>query len=415
MTFQNQLCNLRQNLGEFMKFIKTILMTILFSTFSWSQYLDMNDITILLPVPKPGEENLLIRTSDLTSTGERLFPAEQLFVGFELDVQERRSRSPQTDDFRVIGIRVDHFLRQLYINLVWQKPERGSINKLASIHSTHTILDLPVFLSKLEELNRKNRRRLPPGRLPLQVNPTIKAEGLNGPYYQELKKIVMAHIGPAFKLTFHSSRHSDGMGGFAGWELPINLNQPSVNQFATIPEYQRGEEPFNNWQTYLPFTYLEVKNKLYSNIKTVGGFPPFAAKNFQPLMENIDIANTLSEREILEMIGRVYMVENPRVIPGVVQTECLSCHFAQQVRLVAGKIRPNLPFEKFANQLAFTSSQYNLQNLNPVQSSNFTIALGYALNTPMWSQRVINETADTLETIYGSRSVLSSVRIRGAH
>lgn len=375
----------------------------------------MNDITILLPVPKPGEENLLIKTSDLTRTGERLFPAEQLFVGFELDVGERRTRSQQTDDFRVIGIRIDHFLRQLYINLVWQKPENGRINKLASIHSTHTILDLPLFLSKLEELNHKNRRRFSPGRLPLQVNPTIKAEGFNGPYYQKLKKIIMFHIGPAFKLTFHSSRHSDGMGGFAGWELPINLNQPSVNQFAQIPEYQRGEEPFNNWQTYLPFTYLEVKNRLYSTIKTVGGFPPFAAKNFQPLIENVDTANTLSEREILEMIGRVYMVENPRVIPGVVQTDCLSCHFAQQVRLVTSKMRPDLPFEKFAGRMVFTSTHYNLQNLNPVQSSNFTMALGYALNTPMWSQRVINETADTLETLYGYRGHLSSVRIRGAH
>lgn len=399
-----------------MSFIKTILIMILFSYFSWSQYLDMNDVTILLPVPKPGEENLLIKTSDVTRTGELLFPAQQLFVGFELDVQGSRTRSHQTDDFRVIGIRLDHFVRQLYINLVWQKPENGRITKHASIHSTHTILDLPIFLSKLEELNHKNSRRFRQGRLPLQVNPTIKAEGFNGPYYQELKKIIMSHIGPAFKVTFRSSRHSDGMSGFAGWELPINLNQPSVNQFALIPECQQGqEEPFKNWQTYLPFTYLEVKNRIYSNIKTVGGFPPFATKNFQPLIENVDMANTLSEREILEMIGRVYMVENPRVIPGVVQTECLSCHFAQQVRIVTSRIRPNLPFEKFADRMVFTSAQYNTQNLNPVQSSNFTIALGYALNTPMWSQRVINETADTLETIYGSRSVLTSVRTRGAH
>lgn len=398
-----------------MRFFNTILVIVLFSSFSWSQYLDMNDITVLLPLPKTGEENLLIKPSDLTRYGELLFPSQKLFVGFELDVQARRTRSTQTEDFRVIGIRVDNFLRQLYINLVWQKLEGGKINKLTAIHSTHTIFELPIFLSKLEELNRKNRRRFSQDRLPLQVNPTIKAEGLKGPYYQELKKIVMAHIGPAFKVTFRTSRHSDGMSGFAGWELPINLNQPSINQFSLIPEYQRGEEPFNNWQTYLPFTYLQVINKLYSNIKTVGGFPPYATKNFQPLIENVDVASTLSERELLEMMGRVYMVENPRVIPGVVQTECLSCHFAQQVRMVTFKIRPDIPFVKFADRMVFTSKQYNLQNLNPVQSSNFTIAFGYGLNTPMWSQRVINETADTLETIYGSRIPLSSIKIRGAH
>lgn len=411
-----RICSFNLHLGGTMRFTKTILIMILFSSFCWSQYLDMNDVTILLPVPRPEEENLLIKTSDVTRTGELLFPADRLFVGFELDVQERRTRSSQADAFRVIGIRLDHFLRQLYINLVWQKPENGRINKHVSIHSTHTIFDLPLFLSKLEELNHKNRRRFSQTRLPLQVNPTIKAEGFSGPYYQELKKIIMAHIGPAFKVTFRSSRRSDGLSGFAGWELPINLNQPSTAQFAPIPEYQAGqEEPFLNWQTYLPFTYLQVKNKLYSQIKTVGGIPPFVTKNFQPLIEDVDSASTLSEREVLEMVGRVYMVENPRIIPGVVQTECLSCHFAQQVRIVTSKIRPNLPFEKFAERLIFKSSQYNLQNLNLAQSNNFTIALGYAENTPLWSQRVINETADTLEMLYGTRGVLSSVRIRGAH
>ncbi|MCK6597859.1 MAG: hypothetical protein L6Q37_05805, partial [Bdellovibrionaceae bacterium] len=119
-----------------MRFFNTILVIVLFSSFSWSQYLDMNDITVLLPLPKTGEENLLIKPSDLTRYGELLFPSQKLFVGFELDVQARRTRSTQTEDFRVIGIRVDNFLRQLYINLVWQKLEGGKINKLTAIHST---------------------------------------------------------------------------------------------------------------------------------------------------------------------------------------------------------------------------------------------------------------------------------------
>ena len=154
--------------GGVMSLIKSILMVILFSSFSLSQYLDMNDVTILLPLPKPGEENLLIKTSDLTRTGKLLFPADKLFVGFQLDVQDSRNRTRQTEDFRVIGIRVDHFLRQLYINLVWQKIENGRIDKHASIHSSHTILDLPLFLKKLEDLNIKNRRRYRVGRFARQ-------------------------------------------------------------------------------------------------------------------------------------------------------------------------------------------------------------------------------------------------------
>tara|TARA_B110001454_G_C12723192_1_gene435856 strand:+ start:21923 stop:23119 length:1197 start_codon:yes stop_codon:yes gene_type:complete len=395
--------------------IKAILTLVFFSSLSWSQYLDMNDITILLPVPRAGEENLLIKPTDVTRTGELLFPAQYLFVGFELEIGTRRPMTHQTDDFRVIAIRIDHYLRQLYINLVWQKPSNGGIYTQASIHSGHTILDLPQFLSKLEALNHRLRRTAQRGSLPLQVNPTIAAEGFRGPYYQELKKVVMAHMSPAFKVTFRSSRRSDGANGFAGWELPINMNQPSVNQFAIIPEYQPIQEPFRNWETYIPFNYLEIKNKLFSNIVSVGGVPPYATKHFQPLIEDGSRAESLPERELLEMMGRVYMVENPRVMPGVVQTECMSCHFAQPVRNMTIKLRPGLPYDKFAERLIFNSARYNLQNLSPAQRSNFTMALGYAENTALWNQRVINETADTLETLYGNRSALSSVRIRGSH
>lgn len=398
-----------------MKACKIAFSVFFFFSFCWSQYLDMNDISILLPVPNPGEEAQLIKTTDITRTGQLLFPAEQLFVGFELDIGSRRQRAHQTEAFRVIGIRVDHFLRQLYINLIWQKPVNGGIYTQASIHSVHTIDDVSTFLKRMEELNRKLRRTVQRGSLPLQVNPTIQAEGFSGPYYQQLKKIILGSINPAFKVTFRSSRHSDGTSGFAGWELPINGNVPSVNQFATIPEYQPIQEPFRNWETYIPYTYLEIKNKLFSNIITVGGIQPFLTKNFQPLIEDGERAKTIPERELLEMIGRVYMVENPRIIPGVIQTECMSCHFAQAVRSMTLKLRPQLPYEKFSERLLFTSSRYNVQNLSPAQRSNFTMAFGYAENTALWSQRVINETADTLETIYGNRASLSSIRMRGSH
>jgi hypothetical protein len=398
-----------------MRTIKAIVILVLLSSHSLSQYLDLNDVTILLPVPKLGDENLLIKPTDLTRDGQLLFPAEKLFVGFELDIGSRRPQAQQTADFRVIGIRIDHYLRQLYINLVWQKPVNGGIYTQASIHSGHTILDLPIFLSKIEELNHRLRRATVRGRLPLQINPTIAAEGFSGPYYQELKKIIMGHISPAFRVTFRSSRHSDGANGFAGWELPINMNQPSVNQFAAIPECQPIQEPFRNWETYIPFTYLEIKNRLFSNVVTVGGLPPYTTKNFQPLIEDGSRAVTLPERELLEMIGRVYMVENPRIMPGIVQTECMSCHFAQPVRNVTIKLRPTLPYDRFAERMIFTSAQYNLQNLSPVPRSNFTMAMGYVENTALWNQRVINETADTLEMIYGNRGALSSVRVRGAH
>ncbi len=393
-------------------FVKTLIF-LSFATSGWSQVLDMNDVSILLPAPKIGEENLLIKTSDLTRTGQPLFPADVLFVGFELEMGTRSMR--QTDSFRVIGIRLDHFMRQLYINFVWQKPENGGIYTQASIHSSHTILDLQFFLDKLEALNRKYKRVSRNGRLPLQVNPTISAEGLTGPYYHELKKIIMEHINPADRVTFRSFRRTDWATGFAGWDMPIDGSRPSVSQFLTIPEVQSVQEPFKNWETYVPFSYLEIKNRLFSNIITVGGLPPFVIRNFQPLIEDSDRAQTMPERKLLEMIGRVYMVENPRIIPGIVQTECMSCHFAQAVRSMTKKLRPELPYDQFSDKLIFKSTVYNTENLSPAQRTNLTMAFGYAENTAVWSQRVINETAETLEMIYGNRGRFSSVRIQGGH
>lgn len=394
--------------------IKALIVS-LFAVHSGAQVLDMNDISILLPVPKVGEENLLIKSSDLTRSGAPLFPAESLFVGFELDIGMRSRGLNQTEGFRVIGIRLDHFVGQLYINLVFQKPINGGIFSQASIHSGHTIQELPLFLNKLEELNRKFKRGIRQASQPLQVNPTIKAQGLQGAYYQELKKIILSHINPANKVTFRSFRRSDWASGFAGWELPINKGQPSVNQFLSIPEFQPVQEPFRNWQTYVPGNYFEIKNKLLSNILTVGGLAPYKTLNFQPLIEDAERASKIPEQELLEMVGRVHMVENPKIIPGVVKTECLSCHFAQPIRHNAKKFRPNLPFEKFAERVIYTSNQYNLQNLSPAQKTNLTMAFGYAENTAVWNQRVINETADTLETLYRSRGILSSNRILGAH
>lgn len=398
-----------------MKLIKTFLLLLFFASTTWSQVLDMNDVTILLPVPKNGEENQLIKPTDKTRAGHALFPADQLFVGFELDIGMRLPADRQTEKFRVIGIRLDHFFRQLFINLVWQKPINGGIYTQASIHSSHTILDLQVFLDKLEALNRQYKRSSRNGRLPLQVNPTINAEGFSGPYYQGLKKIIMAHINPAERVTFRSFRRSDWTTAFAGWDLPINSSQPSVNQFMTIPEFQAVQEPFRNWQTYIPGNYLEIKNKLFSNIISVGGLPPFNIKHFQPIIEDGDRATAMPERKLLEMIGRVYMVENPRIIPGIVQTECMSCHFAQPVRTMTKKIRPGLPYDQFSEKLIFKSTLYNLENLSPGQRNNVTMALGYVENTAVWSQRVINETADTLEMLYGGRSRLSSLRVKGSH
>ncbi len=396
-----------------MNLVKKTLIFLFFASSGWSQVLDMNDVSILLPAPKVGEENLLIKTSDLTRSGQPLFPADVLFVGFELEMGTRAVK--QTDSFRVIGIRLDHFMRQLYINLVWQKPENGGIYTQASIHSSHTILDLQVFLENLEALNRKFKRVSRNGRLPLQVNPTISAEGLKGPYYHELKKLIMVHINPAERVTFRSFRRTDWASGFAGWDLPIDGARPSVSQFFAIPEVQSVQEPFRNWETYVPFSYLEIKNKLFSNIVTVGGLPPFNIKNFQPLIEDGERALAIPERKLLEMIGRVYLVENPRIIPGIVQTECVSCHFAQAVRSMTKKLRPELPYDQFSDKLIFKSTVYNIENLSPAQRSNLTMAFGYAENTAVWSQRVINETAETLEMLYGNRSRLSSVRVQGGH
>lgn len=398
-----------------MDLAKHILIFIFLTSNLWSQILDLNDITILLPVPPRGQENQLIKTTDLTQSGQPLFPADKLFVGFELDIGTLGRTANQTQGFRVIGIRVDHFMRQLYINLVWQKPENGGIFTQASIHSSHTIQQLPMFLGKLEALNSRLKRGPRNGRIPLQVNPTIKTEGFSGPYYQELKKIIMGHIDPAKRVTFRSFRRSDTSSGFAGWDLPIDETKPSTLQFMTIPEFQSVKEPFRNWQTYIPGGYLDIRNKLFSNIMSVGGFPPFNTKHFQPLIEDGERAKTMSERSLLEMIGRANMVENPRIIPGIVQTECLSCHFAQPVRSMTKKLRPELPYDQFSEKLIFKSTAFNIENFSPAQRNNVTMALGYVENTAVWSQRVINETADTLEMLYGSRGRFSSSRIQGSH
>jgi hypothetical protein len=396
--------------------IKKIVSIAIFAVTIQAQILDINDVTVLLPIPKPAEENLLIKPTDLTRTGAPLLPADQLFVGFDLEPNMPKHR--QTEKFRAIAIRIDHAFEQLFINLVYQRLANGKIDSPASIHSLHTIADTQLFIARLEELNKKFKGYISRTSLPLQINPTIKYQGFRGAYYTQLKNLIMTFINPSHRVTFRLFNHQSLGNGFAGWDLPLKPGVPPTLQFSLIPEAIHRDEPFNNWESYLPISKKlnELNHHINSDILTVGGDGPFKTKHFQKLMASSNNAKTMNENELLESIGRAYIVENPRLIPGLVKTDCLACHFAQPVRTISKKLRPELPFEKFSQNLIFRSNRFNILNYSPGQDQAVTFALGYINSTAVWSQRTINETAETLETINGPlRRRLTSKRIYGAH
>ncbi len=108
------------------------------------------------------------------------------------------------------------------------------------------------------------------------------------------------------------------------------------------------------------------------------------------------------EDDLKNLAGRALLFENPKLNnPGTL--DCVSCHAAQTTRLWTEKNAPLLGFN-WDWQNLFKTTRYessrNLTNLsvNPLQTNRLR-AFGYFEDEPQISQRVINETAEVLDTL----------------
>ncbi|MBX2988017.1 MAG: hypothetical protein KF802_08970 [Bdellovibrionaceae bacterium] len=363
----------------------------LLSSFSFAAW-DLNDLSILMPLPANGEEQLMLHARSPGQGGVLMPPPVYealpgIVVGGDKQAIYERF-------LKVVAVRIDpcfaegtaprNCLRQ--IRLVWQ-PLKAAPNGWsthdAAIHTFH-VLDENQWSSLLTSLRELKTKGFLATGLPLQVHPVLRAQGYRGPYWKELSRLLLSFCGPQnlWRATAMTVNPMGNVWVFTGF----NVNQGQLQRIQ-IARLQRPAQ------------------SVFVNIRDVSEFimdiSP-APENEIPLLTLVRDSKTAQkvkpEAEIAEAVRRAVIFENPRLHnPGTL--DCASCHIARNVGLWAQERYPRWSW----NQL-FGKELYR----GPGQLSNTTRqnrrvdalrAFGYFEKDPIISQRVINESSASLSVV----------------
>jgi hypothetical protein len=360
----------------------------------WAADIDLNDISILLPLPQTVDDSNLLAPITQASYGP-LIP-ESYYSLASADGQQVVGISPAEPDFkilRVVGVRIDPCFSSLdfanpsacqpQIRLIWQdlrpsglEPGRPQIS--ADDTTVHTFYDLnPGELASLmDQIQRlKKTSGLDIAGLPLGIHPIIFMQGLSGNYWQGLRTALLTLIGGS-RLTRITFALSTGFSGwiFKGYDIVNGRAQPLLIA-ETGGYFQKFSTSFVAEGFFGPATPS-----------------PSGTDTFNELLTNSSQfikTNANNDQAQVDTLNSVLRVENPKFNSSAT-VDCVSCHAAQAAHLLLSKSFPGL---NSTNSNGFSSS-FNLTNNSANAGSTGVLrAFGYFNSDAAISQRCINETA----------------------
>lgn len=366
-----------------MKKLIMMLLWVIGPGLAFAQSVDfgLNDLSILLPLPQSGrEEQALLRTQD----GAWENPLMQSWVFDRLPQLIINDPDPELRlrQLRVIALRFDPCFSEgdaptacrRQIRLVFQ-PVSQDVGKWMTFDvAIHAFYDFSEaeWKNVLQDwkstaVGHKNEA--------LQIHPLIKQQGLLGPHWQKIKQLILKHCGwkNITRITASTTNNFGMQWTFVGFDVDARKQLRPI----VIPRTEKTIQIF------------------FANL---GNLNEFSGSYFPPPQGDADLAafvkssvkakQIMTEEQLLQIMGQVQKFEDPRKTnPGNV--DCVSCHIAQTVH---GWGRRHLS-DLLSKENVFPSS-WNLQNMS-VQPFfiNRVRAFGYFLDEPLFSQRVIHETA----------------------
>lgn len=352
--------------------------------------LDLSDVSVLFPLPASEKVDLLIGGETVGKTGELLPLSLVQKIPQLLKIASNEQVYPY---IKVMGIRFDPCFSEgttvlrckKQIRMVWQPVSADDENVTTFDASLHSFYDLTEadFQLLIQDLKRLRERYQMPATA-LGVNPILKAEGLEGDYYKQLTAVVLKYVGQKnlVRVTFMLLGQDGNMWTFGGFDIADNNLTP-----IQIPRLQATTQVFKNAIKPDP-------------IKFNGGLQPEPAGadliNF--LIKDSDQVTLSREQEIRDSVKAAFRIENP-LVHNAGTMDCVSCHAAQAAR--------NWTLVKFSdvdfiteNSDSIYKSDLNLTNPSPLQNkTNVMRAFGYFLDSPIVSQRTINESAEAARVI----------------
>lgn len=345
----------------------------------------LNDVSILLPLPVPQEISALLSPQDAGGRGT-LIPKE-IYARFPALDNRFDAQSLYVNNFKVIGIRLDPCFAEgtsttcrRQIRLVWQP--------LIEVSGRTTTLDAAIHafyeFSETEwSTVLRNWQSFAQGNLAesLQVNPQINREGFSGHGWMTLKQIILASCGAKNLVRVTGMRVSAArMWSFLGFDRTdagwTQMNIPRTN---------------STLQSFILFSDSMLD---LSEFQGTLSPPPSGENLFLELITNSkDFKRRRTESDVKLVMQKAIQMENPKLHnPGTV--DCVSCHMAQTVSLWGQQNFPAWDWqnafarERYVSLLSLKNNSQNPANANRVR------AFGYFEAEPIFSQRVINETAE---------------------
>jgi hypothetical protein len=347
--------------------------------------LEMNDVTILTPLPSSGDMPVLMFGSELADDGTALLPRAL----FDRLVTNSAGGSPVLGErtyaaLQLIAVRFDLCDRHLpgecpvdedaRLRLVFQPVSslRGEVQDVG-FHAffairTDEIADALAALRALAKL-------APPHLGPLVVSPALSADD-SGPYAKGLRALVKRFGGEGrlVRLTM--------------------LAQPEIS--AQVRWTLRGIERHGSTLVDMTIVGSTVTTE---EVALAGvGFDVLPATDLPAGLMTAISATRFSEADQatkLQAMGAFAAVENPlthtqETIP------CVGCHVSTHLTYARA---PSVAFDLASVPGRYTSS-YDLSVSGGMSTMSTSVrALGYLLKTPLISQRVVNETAQVLTEI----------------
>lgn len=370
-----------------------------------AQLWDFNELSLLLPLPRSGEEQLMWRPQSAETSGELLplavynaFPA--LVMNSSKEVIYR--------SLKVVAVRIDPCFAetamsacQRQIRLVWQPVIRSQDPRERSEFTTvdaalHTFyrLNEPEWLHLLEGL-RLLRQRAPfgPG-LPLQIHPVLQSQGYAGDYWRHWSTRVLPLIGAKnlIRATAMTVNPRGNLWVFLGFDV--------VNKALRAMPIPRLQEATS--QTFV--SALNDTSEFRTNMEPKpNGLEAF----LQLISDSVRLKREGREDLIREGVRQALEIDNPS-LQGTGTVDCASCHASRAVSHWAKAHFPQWNWRQMFPRETFQGAG-NLVNtsVNPLRTDVLR-AFGYFGSDPIISSRVIHDTSISA----GQMSLLERVRQR---
>jgi hypothetical protein len=359
----------------------------------------VNDVSVLFPLPKLGEQDLLLAPKDAGAFGVVL-----PYDAYELapTLTQGASQRVLYDNLRVVGVRFDPCFASVafddpacvhQIRLVLQPLTKLGVADAstvdAALHAFYR-LDADEFATVAQAaLALKRATGLAYDAEPLAVHPALKAQGLGGAFNAALKQLVLDHVGAdrLTRLTFVKKTQSENSWTFGQFDRDA-AGAFTASRIATLDVEEQ--------------TFIQAGSE--TSPTRAGTIDPQALPESPRALLDTEATKALSDAELTAGLADLLKIENPALFsPNTL--DCASCHVAGNARLYVQTLRgvaaPDGAF-KFvapAGQNAALADETHA-------SGNALGAFRYKDKLVSVSQRTVNEStliADYLSRTLGGR------------